>query len=196
MDPEFKISIDDIASDEDLLAEVSEIEKEERSLIKIEARPEQWDRVKKLLLSLRASNISAMVLLKRSPSIKMQEIVSWIEFLRDWDQLFVHNIIELLGSKLSEKLNIELRKEVPIELKWFREWFIASTNTDINKYPGLPWRSYIRKIIGENYQFASELARRISQGATFADIDDLGRQFLADRKQVLCIFPKKWGKQN
>ena len=52
MDPEFKISIDDIASDEDLLAEVSEIEKEERSLIKIEARPEQWDRVKKLLLSL------------------------------------------------------------------------------------------------------------------------------------------------
>ncbi len=105
----------------------------------------------------------------------------------------------LFDGWLSDKFQKHFEIEVKIELKWFREWLVANQDSRISRYPGLPWRSYMRKVIGENFDFAQTL---LNVGANLPPemrkedltIENLVLAYLKSRKKAICFFPKKWGR--
>lgn len=193
---EFQIKLDDIHSDEELLSEISLLEDENRSLIYVTASFGSWNRLQSLFCALRASNFSAILLLQdRDPKLHIDEVEELFQFLRNWDQLFLHNILVLAKDWIPETFQERLRGEIKHELKWFREWFLACSDPKIHRYPTLPWRSYIRKVVAENYEFAQGVLRIAANGP--ADNTELGKlleKFLEKKQQVLCTFPKRWGR--
>jgi len=98
---------------------------------------------------------------------------------------------------VSPKSVKDLQLESKIELKWVREWLMASHDPRISKYPGLPWRSFIRKIVQENFEFAENFLRLASVDSEEKDesaIETLFTVFLRTKKKAVCIYPKNWGK--
>ena len=193
--PEFQIQLDEIQSDDELRSEVDSLEEENRTLVYVVSSLKSYDKLRKILLALRSANVSAIVLLKESDRIpSVDEIDSLFRYLRDWDQLFLHNVLQLAEPWIPEKFREKLRSEVKHELKWFREWFLACSDPRIYKYPTLPWRSYIRKVTGENFEFAKALLKNVGLNPSIP-VEEIDRMFLEflDRKQhVLCTFPKRW----
>ena len=90
-----------------------------------------------------------------------------------------------------------MQTEAKIELKWFREWLMAASDSRIHKYPGMPWRSFIRKVVGENYTFACTFLELVASTATPENreyLQLLMKGFLESKKKFICTFPKRWGK--
>jgi hypothetical protein len=198
IEPIPEVNLDAVNEEAQVQTEVSELEKNNPPLVTLRSSPDRWDNIKRALLELRAANISAVLLLKRTDfPLDGEEIKSVLSFLRDWDQLLLHNVLEISEGWVPKEFDARLQTEAKIELKWFREWLMALADPRIHKYPGLPWRSFVRKIVSENYQFATELVRLVSAGETMENLvalDNLIKGFLEAKKKVVCIFPKRWGK--
>lgn len=171
----------------------------DKPLIHLTGSIANWESIQNSLLILRASNKSALLHLKRGVDfLEDDEIQYLFSTLRDWDQLTVENFMEICGEWVPQEFQPILKNEAKIEQKWTEEWLTASTDEKIAKYPGLPWRSFIRKTIGENYQFAVRFLELAAAPATEENVALMVshiKAFLEAKKKVVCVFPKKWGKQ-
>lgn len=191
-----EINLDTLKEGGDLFKEVSE--GQEEKLVTLTASLDHFERVITSLMTLRAANVSAILYLKKPESfLEDEELKNLFKYLKNWDQLFLHNFLELCGDWVPENFQNVLRNEAKIELKWAKEWLTASADQRIHKYPGLPWRSFIRKIIGENYQFAVRFIDLTALPGTPENLEAMNlhlKAFLETKKKVVCVFPKKWGK--
>jgi len=184
---------------EALSKQLAKCETSGQAVVYLEADLTEFERVRSSLCLLRASNLSPILLLKPlDPPPTVAELEAVIPYLRDWDQLFLFNILVLFQGWLPPSFAKELELEAKIELKWFREWLVANQDARLSRYPGLPWRSYIRKVIGENYDFTLMLLR-VGQPDESGQRDEMTlgnllRSFLKSRKKAICFFPKKWGR--
>ncbi len=190
---ERKLVIDELDSYE-LIREVEEIEKQKQLLVYLVGSVGAWDRIRDALMVLRSSNIAALLLFTQLEGLLTKEELEYlIAFLRDWDQLSLHNVLAVCGERIPAEYLELLRNEAKGELKHFREWLMASHDPRLHKYPGLPWRSFIRKIVAENYIFASN----VGKWDVLEEPSEITRQvacFLDAKKRVVCFFPKRWSK--
>lgn len=148
-----------------------------------------WRGLATFIPELRASNKAFIVILRRGDvPLPDDEYPKLFAFLRDWDQFLLVNFLELCGEWIPPDQMKALKVEAVFELTWFREWSTALSDPRLHLYPGLPWRSFIRRISGENYRFAVALAAPENEGKT----DELFATFLAAKKKVVNLFPKKW----
>lgn len=181
-----------------LLHDVESVEKSSPTLVTLNGSVESWEKMMSVLLTLRASNISAVLMLKKSENfLEDEEIQFLFSFLRDWDQLFLNNFLQICEEWVPKEFQETLRTEAKIELKWAREWLMASSDQRIHKYPGLPWRRFIRKIVDENYAFATRFLELAAAPATSENVQAMIvhiQQLLEAKKKVISIFPKRWSK--
>jgi hypothetical protein len=200
IDPGKEIHLDANKSWDLVGAEVKSLESEGVTFVTAKANLDALDRVGPLLASLRASGVGAVMLLHRGDeTVEEEEALTIFQFLRDSDQMLLHNFLELCEGWVPPEYVVSLQTECKFELKWFREWLTAANDTRIYKYPSLPWRSFIRKVNTENYQFAERFLQLVSEPNNVPNVQvmsDLFRRFLVAKKQVLCVFPKNWGKMN
>lgn len=189
-----QLNLDEISGTEALKEQIASFEAVDVPLVNVISTLDSWEWIGECLLSLRAANIAALLLLKGSDAeLEEGQITHIISKLKNWDQLLVHNFMEICADRIPEQYRQPLVNESKFEIKWFTEWLVASSDSRIHNYPGLPWRSYIRKIVRENFDFASHFLNR-EQGEP-ADIEDTQktvRDFLEKKKQVICVFPKQW----
>jgi hypothetical protein len=197
-EPAPRLELDQFLGEEAILARVKAFEGKEIPLVTLVASVESLVRVLTTLLALRGQNISALLLLTpASIPLNDDELDVVFAFLRDWDQLILQNFLSVCSDRLPPQVLNILRNESKIELKWFQEWQTAASDSRINKYPTLPWRSFIRKIVRENYKFVSAFLPLVkpetieTEGPKAAQ---LLKDFLDVKKKVVCVFPKKWGK--
>ncbi len=178
--------------------DVSKIEKAGLPVVTLTSRADNWEKIRQALVSLRSVNVSAVLLLKHEEEILEDEEISVIlGFLKDWDQLLLQNLLELCEHCIPSVFIPHLQTEAKNELKWFREWLTALGDSRIHKYPGLPWRSFVRKIVKENYEFGMKLLDLIALPATPENIQQVQSHFntfIENKRKVVCTFPKNWGK--
>lgn len=183
------------SSDVPKIVETCENKKE--SLVVLNASIESLERVVLSLMAFRAANISAILQLKKPEGfLEDEELNALFRFLKEWDQLFLINFVEICGDWVPQDFQSALRNEAKIEIKWAREWLTANSDQRIYKYPSLPWRSFLRKIIGENCNFVLRFLELTTLPGTPENIklmNDHLKAFLEAKKKVVCVFPKKWG---
>jgi hypothetical protein len=198
IEPAPRLELDQFLGEDAILAHIQGFEGKQIPLVTLVASVESLGRVKTTLCGLRSLNISALLLLSpASVPLTDDELEVVFLFLRDWDQLILHNWLELCRDRIPAQLLGLLQNEAKIELKWFQEWQIATSDSRIHKYPTLPWRSFIRKIVRENHKFVSAFLPMVEPERLEANapaISQLVRDFLEEKKKVVCIFPKRWGK--
>jgi len=195
MIPEIDLDRSELGS---LLSDISNYEEKKLPLVTMVSSVNEGDKIRAMLSALRASNISGILLLKRSGEpLEDEEVLGIFAFLREWDQLLLLNVLELAESWIPQVFLAPLQQEAKVELKWFKEWLTASSDARIHKYPGLPWRRFIRKIISENYIFTANLAQLIALPATEENVRAVGEhfnRFLEEKRKVVSLFPKRWEK--
>jgi hypothetical protein len=170
-----------------LKRQIAQLEKKKTSLITLETSARNWEEVQGTLCSIRASGLSVLLLLDQaSQDRSAQEILLLLSNLRSWDQLLLRNLLQVAASHIDAKFLPFLQQEAKIEMKWFQEWQTALTDPRIHRYPGLPWRSFLRKVNAENFAFAKALLE--GKGAD----DRLLEDFLKSKRKTICIFPKNW----
>ncbi len=166
-------------------------------LVNVTGSVQSWEKIKDTLCGFRACNISPILSIKSGVPLDDDEITFLFSFLRDWDQLFLHNFLEICGEWVPKEFQGILQNESKIEMKWIGEWLTANNDPRISKYPSLPWRSFVRKIIGENYNFAMVFLMMAAAPATDENVKSMHshiQAFLENKKKVVCVFPKRWGK--
>ena len=195
--PEIDVdSLQDVDANE-YLKRFSQSADDSPTLVTVTGSVGSWEKVKETLFALRSANISPILHLKADTELDDEEIVFLFSFLRDWDQLFLHNFLEICGDWVPKEFQAALQNESKIELKWVSEWLTANSDQRIYKYPGLPWRSFVRKIVGENYDFAMVFMMLAASAATDENVKSMHdhiKAFLEIKKKVVCVFPKRWGK--
>lgn len=191
---ESALTLDGGIDSERLKVEIARLEAASPSLVSLNAAMEALVPLGEALCMLRAANLPAVVSVRpidRSPS--KVELASAIQFLRDWDQLSLENILSLASAWIPPKYLEELRQEAKVESKWIREWLRAAHDQRLSKLPGLPWRSFLRKTVGENYLFADALLEREPMGEGGEhEMEFLFRVFLDRKKKAVNVFPKRW----
>ena len=192
-----ELDLDAFPGEEALLAEVSNLEKQLVSVVTLTSSLWNWDKIKGLLLALRAANIAPVLLLRRGDdSLEDDELAVVLEFLRVNDQFLLHNFLELCGEWVPQNALPLLQNEAKIELKWFKEWSVAVSDPN---YPGLPWRRFIRKINGENYAFVIRFLELIQAPSSAENNERLKahlKAFLEEKKKVVNIFPKRFNRSH
>lgn len=198
IEPTPRLELDQFLGEEAILSHIQTFEGKPIPLVILIASVESLVRVKATLNGLRALNISALLQLSpASVPLTDDELEVVFQFLLQCDQLILHNWLELCRDRVPPAYLSLLQTESKIELKWFQEWQMAASDTRIHKYPTLPWRSYIRKIVRENYKFVSAFLPLVQPETLEANgpvLQQLVRTFLDEKKKVVCIFPKRWGK--
>lgn len=185
------LSLDSFEEDTDLLAQAELLYEGNPSVVFLQSDLIHADRMKRVLLALRAADIPTILLVRSREPLVMSAAFQQLEFLKQWDQCSLINVMQICQNAIPERFSSVLTAEAKIELKWLQEWWSASQGPRMARYPGLPWRSFIRKINSENFQFAREL---ISEGDS--DLDERMKTFLTNKKKVVCVFPKRWGKDS
>lgn len=192
-----EINVDNLQELSDGAGSFSAGEKGDKLLVNVTGSVQSWEKIKDTLCDLRAANLSPVLHIKGGIPLDDDEIMFLFAFMRDWDQLFLHNFLELCGEWVPKEFQPILITESKIEMKWISEWLTANSDQRIYKYPSLPWRSFIRKIIGENYNFAVAFLALAAAPATEENVKAMHehiKSFLEIKKKVVCVFPKKWGK--
>lgn len=184
-----------------MLRPVGLVEKQEKEFMPIENSLQvelldisiaNMSNVFKDLCERRAKNSPVIIALKPVENISLDEAIEVAIQLRDWDQLTLQNILALFGTKFSPEALIVLQKESRIENKCFTEWLMASHDSRINKYPQLPYRSFIRKIIKENFSFILNCLQIWDSENSEEALKKVLKEFIETKKKVVTIFPKKW----
>ncbi len=188
-EPQLDLDLDRLSSEE-LPARMGLLEASKQSLVTVGASVHRREAIREALLALRAAGVSSLLVLRRdSAPIDSIESLDFLAFLRDWDQLLLRNILELGADRVPAKYLAALEVEARTELKWFQEWQTAVSDPRIHRYPGLPWRSFLRKVNAENFTFAEHLL----MGSP--DLEPRIEVFLVGKKKTICVFPKNWGKR-
>jgi hypothetical protein len=170
--------------------QIAQLEKKKASLLTLGTSARDWDQVRDTLCSARASGLSVLLLLEQVDSTRpVHEVLVLLASLRDWDQLLLRNFLEVCSARVPEKYLPALQHEAKIELKWFQEWQTALSDPRIHRYPGLPWRSFLRKVNAENYAFAKALLESTTEDARLLE------GFLMSKKKTICVFPKNWSRK-
>lgn len=176
--------------------QISQFEKSQAPLVGIQASIHDFQKVEEAICSLRSRNVSALLALRKpGETLEDEEILGLFGVLRDWDQLTLQNFLEVCGDWVPQEFQETLKSEAKIELKWAKEWLTATTDQRITKYPALPWRSFTRKIMGENYRFAVRFLELAAAPATEENLSAMKKhilEFVETKKKVVCIFPKKF----
>jgi hypothetical protein len=185
-----------------MLRPVGLVVKQEKEFMPIENSPQQVElldvsianmgNVFEELCEYRAKNSPVILSLKPAENTPLDEAIEVAIQLRDWDQLTLQNILALFGNKFSPEALSVLQKESRIEQKCFTEWLMASHDSRINKYPQLPYRSFIRKIIKENFSFILNCLQIWDSENSGEEMKKVLRDFIETKKKVVTIFPKKW----
>lgn len=190
----------DILESNSLLRDISTLEKKQQPLVSVQVSLQNLERAQSILCVLRAANISALITLKRGDVfLEDEEIQEVFHFLHEWDQLTLQNFLEICENWVPQPFIEPLRTESKVELKWFKEWLSAVSDPQIHRYPGLPWRSFVRKVNAENYSFAVQFLELIARPATPENVQAVQEhlsQMLTAKRKVLCIFPKRWNRTN
>lgn len=180
------------------LERLDELKKGGAAVVTLTASVDWWEELSEVLCSFRSENVSVVLLLRRTTQrLETGQISFLFSLLRRWDQMLLCNFLELCEDRLPPEYLEAFRAEAKIELKWFTEWLMASTDSRLNRYPTLPWRSFIRKIVGENYAFASDFIANEGQLIEAMRPEEVAlkiQAFLESKKKVLCLFPKRWGR--
>ena len=191
-----ELNVDTVRSESELGQEISKLEETQAPLVGIQGSLAHWDQIQIAICTLRSANVSALLALRKEEQpLEDDEILYVFGVLRDWDQLTLHNFLELCGDWIPQEFQEILKNEAKIELKWAKEWLTAITDQRITKYPTLPWRSFTRKVMAENYKFAVKFLELAAAPATEENVKAIHqhiRDFVEIKKQVVCIFPKKW----
>lgn len=191
-----ELNVDAVMSEGELGQEISKLEETQAPLVGIQGSLAHWDQIQTAICTLRSANVSALLALRKEERpLEDDEILYVFGVLRDWDQLTLHNFLELCGDWIPQEFQEILKNESKIELKWAKEWLTATTDPRITKYPTLPWRSFTRKVMAENYKFAVKFLELAAAPATEENVKAIHqhiREFVEIKKQVVCIFPKKW----
>jgi len=170
------------------------------SVVQLAVNVLNWEKIPHALCTLRASNIGAIVVLELfEDEIDDSLMPSLFAMLRDWDQLSLDNFLVLCGGYLPSESQAAFEAEAKIEMRWVREWMMASFDERFYRYPSLPWKKFIRKIVSENYDFAMrfwELALSPSSEDNKRLMEDHLKLFLVMKKKAVCIFPKNWGRSH
>lgn len=193
--PEINVDLTQKAAE--VLSGIAPKNNDSHLLVNVTGSVQSWEKIKDTLCDLRAANISPILHIKGGVALDDDEILFLFAFMRDWDQLFLHNFLEICGEWVPKEFQSVLQTESKIEMKWISEWLTANSDQRIYKYPSLPWRSFIRKIIGENYNFACVFLMLAAAPATEDNVSamhDHIKAFLEAKKKVVCVFPKRWGK--
>lgn len=177
---------------------IGEYSQEKVPVVYVEAVADDWEKIKAVLCELRGSNISCILLLKRADDLyEDDEILAIFDFLRDWDQLLLQNVLEMCAAWIPKAFITSMETEAKVEMKWFEQWLSALSDERIYKFPGLPWRSFIRKIVKENHAFAVRFLELVALPATNENIQAVQghfNRFLEAKKKVVCTFPKHWSR--
>ena len=193
---EGRLFLDEVRSDPDLFERLSLFEAQKCNVVFLTAGVDDFSRVASVLSTLRAANVGCLLFLKRSQNIlDEQELLLLIERLGIWDQLSLHNILELCEGWFPAEFAANFAAEAKLELKWLREWLLGSFDSRIHKYPGLPWRSYLRKVMAENHSFVKKFLEVSSMPSSQESQQILAehlKAFLESKKKVLCTYPKRW----
>ncbi len=202
IEPLAEIQLDKVEQGE-LAENIKQLEAEDTAVVTLNASVDDFDRILSALMTFRSANISTILLIHKSDDpndpIEDEEIQAIFTFLRNWDQLLLHNVLELCGDWVPQTFITALEAEAKSELKWFREWWTAYSDQRIHKYPILPWRRFVRKVVQENYQFAIRFLDLVAKPATPENIQEVQKHFqtfLENKRKVLSIFPKKWSRLN
>ncbi|NBX93705.1 MAG: hypothetical protein EB078_02375 [Proteobacteria bacterium] len=191
-----ELNVDSGLEQEEIEKQISEFEKKQSPLIGLQASLDNWKKIQSAICALRSANVSALLELRKSnEALEDDELIYVFGILRDWDQLYIQNFLELCGDWVPQEFQEILKNEAKIELKWAKEWLTAATDQRITKYPTLPWRSFTRKIVGENYQFAVKFLELAAAPATPENLTAIHahiKSFVESKKKVVCVFPKKW----
>lgn len=197
---DYHFEITEDTSGESCLKRIESLESAQTfSLITVDASVAAWDTCRQCLARIRSANLPAMLRIKKGDWIcELAETGYLLKALRDWDQLTLHNLLELLKEYLPQESRVCLESESKIEMKSFQEWMVAANDPRIHQYPTLPWRSFIRKVVAENYEFASDTLDILYMVGADAEhspeLKTLLDSFLNSKKKVLCLFPKRWKK--
>jgi hypothetical protein len=175
----------DLHSSKELIAQSKKWAKEDLKVIPLSTSVRAWKETRAALLELRALGYSALVHLKEGE--ENSESFEVLEELCAWDQLSLRNVLVLMRKKIPESFFESLRLEAKIEEKWFSEWNQALQDPRLHKYPGLPWRRFIRKANRENLDFAKKI-----EAVSGGDCENAVTEFLLLKKKAVNIFPKKW----
>jgi len=198
MSPE-EVDLDSLQGQDGLSSWVRALEERQLPAVTLRASVRDWDRIQSAILMCRAANISVVLLLKAEAEaegtvVPMEELPELLGLLRLWGQCLLHNILVLLRPAIPAGAIRALGAEAKIELMWFREWGTASSDARVHRYPGLPWRSFMRNVNEENFAFAVrllELEAREGEPAPEAETAQAITEFLAAKKKVVNIFPKR-----
>lgn len=191
-----ELNVDSSMGQEEMGKQILQFEESHAPLVGIQGSLAHWEKIESAICSLRSANVSALLALQKADEpLADDEILYVFGVLRDWDQLTLQNFLELCGDWIPQEFQETLKNEAKIELKWAKEWLTATTDQRITKYPTLPWRSFTRKIMAENYKFAVKFLELAAAPATEENLKAIHqhiRDFVEAKKQVVCIFPKKW----
>lgn len=194
-DAESQLDFDKLA-DSSFEETIEELRGKTPPLCTLICSPHSVARLKDFLCRLRAEGVAALVVLREGEKSPNQaEILTIFETLRDFDQLLLRNVLQLSGSLIPKESLEALRQEAKTELKWFEQWQTASHDARIHRYPTLPWRSFLRKINAENFQFIVDLMQlslNKPSAESKAKISEHIKLFLDAKKKTICIFPKRW----
>ena len=190
-----ELNVEKMEDEFQIQEQVRELEGKQAPLVGLHASLEQLDKIRLAICSLRSANVSVLLdLEKSSEPLEDEELITLFGVLKDWDQLTLQNFLGICGDWIPQEFQEILKNEAKIELKWAKEWLTASTDSRITKYPALPWRSFTRKIMAENYRFAVKFLELAAAPATEENLAAIKKhilQFIEIKKQVVCIFPKK-----
>lgn len=191
---ESEIRLDTIP-ERDWLPKLIELERGGPRLLTLVCSPTHLERAKQALLGLRAEGVPAMLVLDaKNTLLQDEELGRLFEFLNDWDQLTLRNILELCLDWIPREFHTPLQTEARTEFKWVQEWQLAANDPRVHKYPGLPWRSFLRRINHENYVFSTEFLMLIALPSTPENKDALEthlKRFLHEKKKAVCIYPRR-----
>lgn len=198
IEPIVEVDLDTYPDEATLLAQASTLESQRLSVVSLTASLESWEKLTSFLCALRSANISPILQIRRGEELlEDEEILYVFSFLRSWDQFLLGNFMEICGEWVPALYQPLLQIEAKTELKWFKEWSLAASDPRIHKYPGLPWRSFMRKINTENHRFAAQFLELTANAATPENLkimDTHIRAFLEAKKKVVCVFPKRWSR--
>ena len=174
-----------------LVGRLGEFEQKQAHLVTLGGSLENIEAIRQAFCTLRACGISPLLLIRKPEfEISREEILAVLGFLRDWDQLLLRNLLEIVGERVPASFLPNLAAESKTEFKWFQEWQTAVSDPRLHRYPGLPWRSFLRKVNNENFEFAQSLLR----DDAVESLDATVKAFLISKKKTICIFPKYWRK--
>ncbi len=152
-------------------------------IVILEVSLSEWASLNSALCAMRAANTGVLVKLstdKERPLGKSQ-CVEICHSLRDWDQLSFGNLITLAGELVPNELKELLNDVAQHEDRILRQWlFAVQTSLHFGRLR-FPWRSFIRRVVNENF----DIAKKIFEEHSSEENNEIFRQSYIQKRKVI-----------